>query len=472
MMTLDRRSFNNTILLGLVSGCGVSLAELQKAEPNSTSAEFPLKKQIEDELIRTGIENAITKTLLPAASQKAYPGHFTASYNGEPWPREVTWPGLDSWESSGAYLLLGQEQLVLDSFEFIQASQRADGNIPIAIIPADSKPEGMDGGFKELRYPQDVYTYKPVPRKGQPSHSNMSERKWIGLFHHWQTKVNPLSVLGSISYILTGWDIFEHFHSQDWLIEKMKSLNLAGRYVLSRKSDNGLISGAGFYIESPPRNQWDGITQCYSIHVFRLLAKMHTNLGNNDEAGFWLKEADKLAEVFRGIFWKDDHFAEYVHPEHGVVDFHGLTDVNWAAVAFDVATTEQKKTVWPLMMKEKELWIGDMPTQLVSKPYAYRDWELIEPISFPRPREFHDVAAMGRVWYLETLACLKMGEIERLKESVRNVCKMGQKYDWYWYERYWPIIPKGEVYAGGPKGYCEYPAILVRTVLGNQEIFK
>jgi len=113
-----------------------------------------------------------------------------------------------------------------------------------------------------------------------------------------------------------------------------------------------------------------------------------------------------------------------------------------------------------------------MPSQLVSKPYAYRDWEFNEPLSFELPLgPLYDVAASGRVWYLETLACLKMGETERLKESVRKVCRMGQKHDWFWYDRYLPS-QVGEVQLGIVRGYCEYPAILVRTILGNPELFE
>ena len=66
---------------------------------------------------------------------------------------------------------------------------------------------------------------------------------------------------------------------------------------------------------------------------------------------------------------------EYIHPEHGLVDSHGLSDVNWAAVAFGVATDEQLKKLWPRLMDEKGFWLGDMPTQTVTKPFAYESWD-------------------------------------------------------------------------------------------------
>ena len=430
-----------------------------------------LTAKIGDALIREGVESAIKKTLYPAAVQKVYPGHFTVTADGGHFGAENTWPGLDSWEMAGAYLLLDEQRLVLDYFDFVQASQRLDGNVPFAIFTAESSPGGQDSYLRGLRYPEDVYTYQPTPHDGQPEFSDMSKRKWIGLFDHWQLIVNPLSVLAPICYILTASEIMNSIHSNAWLSEKLASIELAGKYLLSRKSENGFISGAGFYIECPPRNQWDGITQCYCIEAFKRLADMNAQIGKMETANSWMRESNTLAENFRNVFWKGDHFAEYIHPEHGVVDFHGLSDVNWAVVAFSVATEEQIKALWSNMLAEKALWHGNMPTQLVSKPYAYRDWEMYEPLPFERLGGLlYDVAAMGRVWYLEAMACLKMREEDRLRESVRKVCLMGKRYDWFWYERYHPL-QVWDVYAAGPKGYCEYAAILTRIVLGNPELF-
>jgi hypothetical protein len=278
-------------------------------------------------------------------------------------------------------------------------------------------------------------------------------------------EVNPLSVLGSISYILTAAEIWRDGKDAQWLKEYQPSIELAGKYVLSRKASNGLISGAGFYMESPPRNQWDGVTQCYAVHAFRLVAEL---LGDE----IWTKHADELAANFRKVFWRDDHFAEYVHPEHGVVDSHGLSDVNWAAVAWAVATDEQAKKLWPRMMAEKSLWAGDMPTQLVSKPATtYETWEYTEPLPFtPANGPTYDVSAMGRVWFLEAMACVRMKEWDRLRESARLVSEMGEKHDWMWFERY-HAHPDGTVKPAGPKGYCEYAAILVRVVVGNLNVF-
>jgi hypothetical protein len=462
---MDRRVF-------LMSSAGMAAAAFQGASVSAdTSHSAFALPEIKDELVRDGVNASIEKTLMPAALQKAYPGHFTVVADGSHFGAENTWPGLDSWELAGAYLLLGKVRLVLDYFDFVQASQRKDGNIPFAIFPGETAPGGMDTFLRGMHYPDDVYTYTPTPHDGQPADSNMSARKWIGLFDHWQPKANPLSVLGPISYILTAKEIFDKTQSVEWLRNKFDSIANAGRYVLTRKSDNGLIGGSGFYVERPPRYQWDGVTQCYAVRAFRLLADMSERTGKSDQAAIWNQHADTLAGTFRTAFWKENHFAEYIHPEHGVVDHHGLTDVNWAAIAFDVATKEQIDRLWPLLVAERHFWHGDMPTQTVTKPYAYQDWELCEPLPWLDSNgELYDVAAMGRVWFLEAMACLKMGDHDRLRESVRKVCAMGKRHDWFWYERY-HRLQVWDVFAAGPKGYCEYAAVLTRIILGNPSTF-
>ena len=39
-------------------------------------------EKIRDHVLRDGVEAAISKTLIPAAPQKAYPGHFTVTADG------------------------------------------------------------------------------------------------------------------------------------------------------------------------------------------------------------------------------------------------------------------------------------------------------------------------------------------------------------------------------------------------------
>ncbi|MDB6123568.1 MAG: hypothetical protein JWQ71_2561 [Pedosphaera sp.] len=461
---MNRRQFikNSTAAtLWTLTGAGC-------ATTTHTSANKPLSA--DQELILAGTKGALEKSLYPALRERAYPGHFMVTVDGGTYGSENTWPGLDSWEIAGAFLLTGRRREVLDYFDFVQASQRKDGNIPFAIFPGDQSPGSTDSWLRGLRFPEDVYTYKPTVRLGQPDYSNMNLRKWVGLFTHWQMKANPLSVLGATSYILIGSEIFAETKSKTWLTEKIDSLEAAGKYLLSRIAPNGLMSGAGFYIESPPRNQWDGITQCYGIYVFRQLAAMNRVLGRREARSAWLQHADKLSSNFIKTFWQHDHFAEYVHPEHGLVDSHGLSDVNWAAIGLGIATRQQTKILWPILKKETAFWRGNFPTHLVTKPGTYQKWEFAEPLPFAYNSFTHDVAAMGRVWYLEALACKRMGDHQRLRESAIKVCELGKLHDWRWAERY-HAGKDNTVNPAGAYGYCEYAAILVRVVLSNPEAF-
>ncbi|SEN80953.1 hypothetical protein [Paenibacillus sp. OV219] len=425
---------------------------------------------IRDKDIRRGVNDAIQKTLTPALSEKLFPGHFMVEADGEHFGQTWVFPGLDAWEISGAYLLMGKIRAVLDYFDFAHASQREDGHIPFAVFPID-KPPVAEGAIKNIRYPEDMFTYAPIQREGQPPHSNMSAQQWIGLFEHWVPN-NPLGVLGPISYLLTGEDIMSFTNDVNWLREKIGSLEQAGRYVLSCKCENGLIDGAGFYMEMYSRHKWDGVTQCYAIHAFHRLAGLHQKLGDEETAALWLSNANELQTHFQEFFWQEDHYAEYIHPEHGIVDFHGLTDVNWAAVAFGIADEEQSALVWNVMTREHRFWRGDFPTQVISVAYLFRDWEIAERMPFQSLSmgELHDVAAMGRVWYLEAMACIRMNDTARLVKSVELVCAMGARFGGYWFERYQPL-QTWDVFPTGAKRYCEYAAILTRIVLGNQHIF-
>ncbi|OHB80842.1 MAG: hypothetical protein A2W31_04185 [Planctomycetes bacterium RBG_16_64_10] len=143
--------------------------------------------------------------------------------------------------------------------------------------------------------------------------------------------------------------------------------------------------------------------------------------------------------------------------------------MNWAAVAFGVAADRKLELLWPRLLKEQGFWWGDMPTQNVSKPLAYDKWEYDEPLPVAAS-PLNDVAAMGRAWYLEAMACKRMEEKERLTESIRKVCRAAVKADGYWRERYHPQ-PNGTVKPAGAEKYCEYAAVLVRVVCGDPKVF-
>ena len=455
---MSRRVFLRSSAIGIGCALGAFPTEMYAADASD------LVSRIFDPEIRAGVEAAIKKNLVPAATEIHYPGHFVITADGGAYGGDTTWPGLDSWQMTGAYLLLGRTRMVLDYFEFVRASQRKDGNIPFAIFPGNTQPGGCLRGLKS---PDDIFTYRPPKRDALPA-SSQQTRQWIGLFEHWQPKANPLSTLGAICYILTAYEISDSTRSVPWLKERLPSIEAAAKYLLTRKTDKGLIGGSGFYTEAPPRYGCDGITQCYAIHAFRLLAKLFSAAADTTREKDWSTQADNLAKTFTEDFWRDDHFGEYVHAERGLVDSHGLSDVNWAAVAFGIATDRHLQLLLPRLLKEKGFWLGDMPTQTVTKPFAYEKWELSEPV----PIQFaplNDVAAMGRAWYVEAMACQRFGDRQRLTESARRVCRAA-KATGHWRERYHPQ-PNGTVTPAGAEKYCEYAAVLLRVVLANPEMF-
>jgi hypothetical protein len=450
--------------LGLAAWASSPMASFGLRAAEASNKEGDWIRCIVDPEIRAGVEAAVFKNLLPAASERIYPGHFTINADGGGYGSDSTWPGLDSWQMIGAYLQLGRTRMVLDYFEFVRASQRKDGNIPFAIFNGNTRPGGC---LRGLKLPDDVFTYTPPKRVGVPA-SSQETRQWIGLFEHWQTKGFPLSTLAPICYVLTAGEIFNVTGSQPWLTSRLGSVESAARFLLTLRKDSGLIGGSGFYIEAPPREGSDGVTQCYAVHAFRELARLSRAAGETAKEVDWSRRADKLAKAFVEAFWREDHFGEYVHPEHGLVDTHGLSDVNWAAVAFGLADDRKVERLWPRMLGEPAFWGGDMPTQIVTKPFAYEKWESQQSADCPG-NPLNDVAAMGRVWYLEALACRRMKAHTRLVDSVRKVCRAA-KAEGYWRERY-HLKPDGSVSPDGSLKYCEYAAILVRVVLGNRDIF-
>jgi len=421
-------------------------------------------RRIVDPEIRAGVEAAVFKNLLPAATERVYPGHFTINADGGGYGNDSTWPGLDSWQMIGPYLQLGRRRLVLDYFAFVRASQRKDGNIPFGIFNGSTRPGGC---LRGLKYPDDVFTYIPPKREGLPA-ASQETRQWIGLFEHWQTKGYPLSTLAPICYVLTAAEIFDATDSKSWLREQLASVEAAAQFLLTLRQESGLIGGSGFYTEAPPREGCDGVAQCYAVHAFRQLARLFRTAGETTKEADWSGHAEALAGAFLKAFWRDDHFGEYVHPAHGLVDTHGLSDVNWAAVAFGLADDRRLQRLWPRLLGEPAFRAGNMPTQTVTKPFAYEKWEFSRSPDCPGD-PLNDVAAMGRVWYLEALACRRMKARARLMDSVRQVC-WAAKGDGYWRERY-HLQPDGSVSPDGTQKYCEYAAVLVRVVSGSREDF-
>ena len=433
-------------------------------QSGSSATDLDWIHRIADPEIRTGVEAAVFRNLLPAATERVYPGHFCINADGGGFGNDTTWPGLDSWQMIGPYLQLGHSRMVLDYFEFVRAAQRKDGNIPFAVFTGDTKPGGCLRGLKS---PDDIFTYQP-PKRDELPVSSQETRKWIGLFEHWQTQGFPLTTLAPVCYVLTASEIFDATGSKSWLKERLSSVEAAANFLLTLRTERGLIGGSGFYMEAPPREGCDGVTQCYTVHALRNLARLFHAAGQTEKGKIWSDHADKLAKAFIEAFWHEDHFGEYVHPVHGLVDSHGLSDVNWAAVAFELVDTQKLDMLWPRLIGDPAFCAGGMPTQTVTKPFAYESWESsISAGCSVNP--LNDVAAMGRVWYLEAMACIRMKANNRLIDSVRMVCRAAEG-EGFWRERY-HLKPDGSVSADGSLKYCEYAAVLIRVILSNKHLF-
>ncbi len=447
----------------LLAGTGAMAAAVAMGQTTAEDQVKSILSQVKDPAIKAGLDAAVHKNLLPAAVETQYPGFFTICADGGGFGSDTTWPGLDSWQMAGAYLLLGKTRLVEDYFAFVKASQAADGNIPFAIFPGETRPN--NNYLRGMKFPEDRFHYVPPTRNGTPK-SSQEGRDWMRLFLHWETKSKPLAILGSVCYILTAAELYDANRSQAWLKANIESLQHAGHYIASLVAVNGLVQASGFYVELPPREGFDGVSQCYAIHAFRELDRL-VRAARVPSSMNWRDLADAITTAFSRQFWIDDHFAEYIHVQRGVVDRHGLSDTNLAAVAFGVASDRQLRKLWPRLMAEDGFWYGGMPTGTMTKPFSTEEWEN-DPVPFDIPSLTNDVAAMGRVWYLEALACKRMRAWDRLRSSTKAVCQAAK--DGYWRERYHPMRD-GSVATGGVEKYCEYPAIVIRVVLGNKDVF-
>ena len=154
-----------------------------------------------------------------------------------------------------------------------------------------------------------------------------------------------------------------------------------------------------------------------------------------------------------------------MHAERGLVDAHGLSDVNWAAVAFGLAESDQIARLWPQLLNDNGFWVGEMPTQIVTRPFTYEPWELHEPLPFPVMSPLHDIAAMGRVGIWRPWPA--SGNPRGTACRPRCVTCAAASADGYWRERYHPQ-PDGSVRPAGAEKYCEYPAVLVRVAFANR----
>jgi len=435
-------TFTLTLTFVLTFVLTLVLTLVLAAAPSHPSASFPQDRNAdvyrlnlpEDIIVRT-YQTAAVQNVLAAVNPKIFFGYWSVCADGKGFGYGYTYPSLDGHEIGDALLRLGRVDVVKANLDYVRSFQRPDGSLPIAVLPdMAGKPIG-DGAH-----------IATVAANG-------------GLYEHW-VPGNPLRALADPTYIQNADDIFRMTLDLAWLKKQLPSVNRSADHLATLTDARGAVSGAGYYVERPARIEYDGVAQCHAVDAFRRAAALNRAAGNEAAAAAAKYEAlaERIRRHFTDRFWIEakGQFAEYDNPARGLISSHGLTDTDWAAIALDVAAPAQAAVLWPKLKAEKGFYFGGMPTGIATRPDTYEDWEFTHG-------DRHDLAAMGRVWYLDAEARARMGDAEGLLRGIRRVCEEGAGNDGYWRERYQPD-GGGGVKAAGPNTYCEYPANLIRIV--------
>ncbi|MGN6436705.1 MAG: hypothetical protein ACTHMM_09225 [Agriterribacter sp.] len=394
---------------------------LPQAKPQQQDSIF-----LPDELITEAYYKAAHQNVLAAVNNAVFNGYFSVCADGKGFGYGNTYPSLDGHQMSDALLWLGQINTVKANWDYVRSFQKPDGRLPIAILPAEA---GKKIGPKN--YQADV-------------DSNG------GLYKHWVPN-DPLRALAGATYIQNADIIFRFTSDKQWLSQQLPSINLTADYLASMITKEGAVGGAGYYVERPTRVEFDGVSQGHVADAFRRLASLNDVAGDHTSAQKYNALAALVTAYFQEKFWQGNQYAEYRHPDKGFVAGHGLTDVDWTALATGVATEKQKAILWPRLQHETGFYYKGMPTGIATKPETYESWETTYA-------DNQDLAAMGRVWYIEAWARANMRDPEGLINSIRAVSRAGRDSGYYWRERY-------NANGGyGAKKYNEYPANLIRIV--------
>jgi hypothetical protein len=370
--------------------------------------------------LNAAYQHSVQNNVLAALNPKVFFGYFSVCADGQGFGYANTYPSLDGHQLSHALLFLGRKEEVLANWEYVKRYQKPSGHLPIMI---DSKGEG--------------------------------------LYVHW-CPGDPLRALGAVTYAHNAYAIYTHTLDDVWLRANLQSVNLAMEYLASLVTPDGRVGGAGFYVEMPTRIEWDGVSQCYAVDALQRVSALNAKAGESQQSQRWAELAGLIRANFRREFWRGDHCVEYIHPDRGPMDRHGLTDVDWASLATGLLPEDAAGRLWNRLKDERGFRYGGMPTGIATAPETYEDWEFIPAEQFPKHDRRHDLAAMGRVWYLESWARARHGDVAGLCDSMRAVAEVGAPNKYAWQERYFPS--KEGLRPGGPLTYCEYPANLIRIV--------
>ncbi len=382
--------------------------------------------ELPDPLITEAYDKAARQNVLAAVNPQVFEGYWSVCADGRGFGYGNTYPSLDGHQMTDALLWLGQVETVRANWDYVRKFQREDGSLPLAILPSQAgKTVGPSG-----------YT-AAIDANG-------------GLYRHW-VPGNPLAALASPTLIQNADAIYRRTLDVGWLRSQVASIEGSAGFLESLTTKEGAVKGGGYYVERPTRLECDGVTQPHAMDAFQRVAALKKAAGGAKGAVRWEEAAARVRRHFVREFWRGDRFAEYWHPQRGYITAHGYTDTDWAALAHGAATKEQAGLVWKAIRSERRFYYGGMPAGIATEPENYEAWEFAYP-------DRMDLAAMGRVWYLECAARARMNDAAGLIDSVRRVCEMGRANGYYWRERY------GAKGGYGAEKYCEYPANLIRIV--------
>jgi hypothetical protein len=385
---------------------------------------------IPDPLLAEAYDKSASLNILRSVNHEIFHGYFSVCADGVGHGKNNTFPGLDWGQSAEALLWLGQDDVVRASWEYVKSFQREDGLIPFAIIPDQAG--------------------KTVPVLNYPL--KVEDRGAV--YVHWEPG-NALFTLSSVTYIEVADSFFRRTGDLDWLRAQAGSLRRTIDWMETSVNDAGLVKGGGFYIERPPRHDFDGVSQCYNVDAYRQAARLFDRVGDEATARRCRALAERISASFRAKFWAGDQCVEYLHPKRGPITSHGLTDVDWIAIATHTLAPAHVPALWERLRGAADFVYGGTPTGIATRPEAYEDWELTS--------DRHDVAAMGRAWFLEAWARREMGDADGLVDSLRKVSETGRANGWSWHERYYSER-SGDLGLYKMEWYVEYPACLIRVI--------
>jgi len=405
---------------------------------------MPLSLSVPDPLVSKAFKRALHQNVLACLGPEVFEWYWYICADKRGFGDGCVWPGLDGHQMGHALLWAGHLAENFGYWEYVREWQQPDGRV-----------------------------FNGVNTKagtGAPASGAVAKPAWC---------------LGSSTWIKHGYDLFRFSQDEAWLEANFPSIDAAARWLHAQTGSNGLIGRSAYYFDCPARYEFDGITQGYVYLNYLQAAELAEHAGATVRAEQLRSKADQLREAFSRHFWRGDHCAEYIHPQRGAIDLHGLTDVDWMAQAAGLLDQKADEILWQRLARSEELYYGIMPTGTSASPELHKDWE--RPAGHLHDRPFTDCAAMGRCWYIEAMARYRRGDGEGLLDTIRRVATVGQRSGWFWRERYYRLnMPPGParetilttvrsdkwgsadvfedlgVAGARTQTYAEYPANLVR----------